>query len=402
MTKQGNDVDSFFGGFEAVVSDLSKGKPGSGAPELPENSESPIDLSDRSVSIVDGEQDYDIVEPEEVIGQEDGTVEEEEEIIEEHEKIEEDVSEEEEEINETEKVETVEEVSETDLGEAEESDIVDYFSEKLSESLGWEIEEENKPKTVEEVVNYLKNVVEENSTPTFANEELQKLNDFIQDGGDLRGYMEDVYGGLNLDIIDLENTSTQKAVVKENLSRLGYTDTRIKKLVGRYEEAGTLEEEAEDAVEVLEDYNSKKSETLLENAQKDREDLQERQQMFFADVQTNIEKLDSIRGIPITKTEKKDLLEYVFKPDSDGTTKYQKDYAKNNKNLIESAYFTMKGDSLVKKVERKATSQAARNLQEKLAKKGKRARNSGTQGVGQQNSLNAWDTVSSQLRRPNN
>jgi hypothetical protein len=97
--------------------------------------------------------------------------------------------------------------------------------------------------------------------------------------------------------------------------------------------------------------------------------------------------------------EKRELLDYIFKPEADGRTKYQKDYAKDYKNLIESAYFTMRGDSLLSKVANKATSQAARVLQDKLASKGRRTKNSGGV-VGTQNTLSAWDAVSNQLRRP--
>ena len=57
--------------------------------------------------------------------------------------------------------------------------------------------------------------------------------------------------------------------------------------------------------------------------------------------------MDSIYGIEIPEKDKRALLEYIFKPDAEGVTKYQKDYAKSLKNLITSAYFTMKGDSFV-------------------------------------------------------
>ena len=95
------------------------------------------------------------------------------------------------------------------------------------------------------------------------------------------------------------------------------------------------------------------------------------------------------------------MLDYIFKPETDGTTKYQKDYAKDYRNLIESAYFTMRGDSLIKKVTQKATSQATKNLQDKLANKGKRTKNSGSSTASTQSStLAPWETVSRQLRRP--
>lgn len=416
MAKQAESSSSdFFGGFEAVMGDLAK-KTGSG---IPGDGDSPVDMSKRSIS-GENEKEYDIVEPEDAFkeeGNEDTQNEEEEEKEtskkdkpkEDDEEApseeEEETSSEEEESSSEENDSGKEEESEgseepAELGEAEEQDVVDFLNEKLQQELGWELEEDEKPKSVSDLVNFMQAIVEANSTPDFAGEEVQKLNDYVKNGGDLKEYMSEVYGGLDLDNVDLGNESNQKRLVTENFERLGYSKARINKLLERYEEAGTLEEEAEDALEVLKEYNSEKSEKLLEKQENFKVEQEKRQQKFFSDVQNNIEQLDSVRGIPISKSEKKELTEYIFKPDSDGMTKYQKDYAKDYKNLIESAYFTMKGDSFINKVERKATSQAARNLQDKLARKGKRTKNNATQGGGNQNSLNAWETVSSQLRRP--
>jgi len=162
-----------------------------------------------------------------------------------------------------------------------------------------------------------------------------------------------------------------------------------------------LQEEAEDALESLKEYNEKKAETLLAEQRNVKADQVKSQQKFYTDVQDNIGKLDSIRGIPIPAKDKKELIEYIFKPEADGMTKYQKDYAKDYKNLIESAYFTMKGDSLIQKVTQKATSQAAKNLQDKLANKGRRVKNSGGNIEGSQGAnLSAWGAVSKQLRKP--
>lgn len=420
MAKQAESSSSdFFGGFEAVMGDLAK-RTGSG---IPGDGDSPVDMSKRSIS-GENEKEYDLVDPEDALNDnENENIETEEEKetpkkVKSKENDEEAPTEEEEEAPVEEEDEGTEgnegegdsgdegeddkgkSKEEIELGEAEEQDVVDFLNERLEQELGWELGDEEKPKTVSDIVDFMQAIVEANSAPDFAGEDIQKLNDYVKNGGDLKEYMSEVYGGLDLDNVDIGNEANQKRLVTENFERLGYSKPRIEKLLERYEEAGTLEEEAEDALEVLKEYNSEKSEKLLEKQENFKVEQEKRQQKFFSDVQNNIEQLDSVRGVPISKGEKKELIEYIFKPDSDGMTKYQKDYAKDYKNLIESAYFTMKGDSLINKVERKATSQAARNLQDKLARKGKRTKNNATQGGGNQNSLNAWETVSSQLRRP--
>jgi hypothetical protein len=383
MKKVEENDNAFFGGFEAIVNELKPAGVSSG----PKNS--PVEDDDDFVEVVPElgvtkiEKEYEIVEPEEI-----------------EKALENGLQEENETEEEVEPLEGATTTDLTELGEYEQ-EVVDYFSDKFSKELGWEFGEEEKPKTVSELVSLMNNIVEESSKPNFANEDIAKMNEFVANGGDIKNFYKETYGGFNPDSINIENEASQKKVLKENFTRLGYTPERAEKFISRYEDSGTLQEEAEDALESLKEYNEKKAETLLAEQRNVKADQVKLQQKFYTDVQDNIGKLDSIRGIPIPAKDKKELIEYIFKPEADGMTKYQKDYAKDYKNLIESAYFTMKGDSLIQKVTQKATSQAAKNLQDKLANKGRRVKNSGGNLEGSQGAnLSAWGVVSKQLRKP--
>ena len=382
MRKKEEKDDTFFGGFEAIVDGLARierVKPSSdlGGP----------DGGFETITEIGNDIDeMPMTEPEEITGVPE---------VKKEDVIEEEI---EEEVDEIESSISTDEVS--DLGEYE-HDVVDFFTDKFTNELGWEVEDDKKPKTVSEVIDYLKGVIEENSRPQYASEEIERLNEYVANGGDLRSFYSDSFGQTNLDTIDISNENAQRKILTDNFTRLGYTKEKIDRFISRYEDSGTMQEEAEDALEVLKDSYQKKSEQLLIDQEKLRKEQVQQQQKFYTNVYNSIEKTDSIRGIPISAKEKKELNDYIFKPEADGLTKYQKDYAKDYKNLIESAYFTMKGDSLIQKVTQKATSQAAKNLQDKLANKGKRVKNSGVTHGGQGNTLGAWDTVSRQLRRPN-
>ena len=383
MKKIEENDNAFFGGFEAIVNEL---KP-VGVNSSPKNS--PVEDDDDFIEVVPElgvtkvEKEYEIVEPEEI-----------------EKALEDGLQKEDETEEEVEPLEGTPTTDVAELGEYEQ-DVVDFFSDKFSKELGWEFGDEEKPKTVAELVSLMNNIVEESSKPTFANEDIAKMNEFVANGGDIKNFYKETYGGFNPDSINIENEAAQKKVLQENFTRLGYTPERAEKFISRYEDSGTLQEEAEDALESLKEYNEKKAETLLAEQRNVKADQVKSQQKFYTDVQDNIGKLDSIRGIPIPAKEKKELIEYIFKPEADGMTKYQKDYAKDYKNLIESAYFTMKGDSLIQKVTQKATSQAAKNLQDKLANKGRRVKNSGGNIEGSQGAnLSAWGAVSKQLRKP--
>jgi hypothetical protein len=103
-----------------------------------------------------------------------------------------------------------------------ESDIVIGFFDSLSEKLGWEdIEEDEKPKTVEDLIDYFDEVIKENSVPQYASEEVEQLDKFVKNGGNLRDYFS-IDNEIDLDDIDLEDESNQKLVLKEFLKEKGF------------------------------------------------------------------------------------------------------------------------------------------------------------------------------------
>lgn len=88
---------------------------------------------------------------------------------------------------------------------------------------------------------------------------------------------------------------------------------------------------------------------------------------FINDLNTKISSLDNIRGINIPKADRKALYDYITKVDADGLTQYQKDFNDNIvSNLIESAYFTMKGDALIGSAKRNGQTSAANKLRTML------------------------------------
>ena len=238
--------------------------------------------------------------------------------------------------------------SNTDTDTYSEQDAVTAFFDTLSDKLGWDdVEADEKPKTAEELVEYFKEVIEDNSKPDYASEEVEKLDTFVRNGGNLKDYLQ-IDVELDLDNIKIEDDELmQKQVVRMLLKEKGFNSAQIEKKINKYVDAGLLEDEAEDAIEDLKEIREEKKKELLENQQKQAKKLQAQQQQFFDNVLNEIKSMDSIYGISIPEKDKKALLEYIFKPNSKGITKYQEDYSKSLKNLVTSAYFTMKGDSII-------------------------------------------------------
>lgn len=277
-----------------------------------------------------------------------------------------------------------------------EDNAVATFFEALSDKMGWELDEDEEiPQTPEELVEYFQEVIEENSVPQYASEEVEALDKFVKNGGNLKDYFQ-IDGELDLEDFEIEdNEVNQKLVIKEFLKEKGFSSKQIDKKLTKYEDAGLLEDEATDALEALRDIKEQKKQQLLEEQEKSASELKKRQQEYFNSVVTEIKGMDNIRGIKIPQKDKQALLEYIFKPTADGKTQYQKDYSKSVKNLLESAYFTMKGDTLLKAAKSEGSTAAINKFKNSLSKTGvsrktRRQDNTSTESM--------WDSFARQLR----
>ena len=141
--------------------------------------------------------------------------------------------------------------TEADVIEAQQ---VGLFFDALGNSLGWnmdEIDEKDRPLTVDQLTEYMKDVVAENSVPQYADERIQALDEYVKNGGKFEDFYARQQEALTLDNIDLEDENNQKAVVRELMKRSGYTDEQINKKISRYEDSDMLYEESEDALDRL-------------------------------------------------------------------------------------------------------------------------------------------------------
>ena len=283
------------------------------------------------------------------------------------------------------------EVEDTD---EEPTETVTALFDAIAEELNWSMDEEDKkPTNVEDLVAYFKDVIEENSVPVYANEEVKEIDEFVRNGGKLQDYFKAI-APVEYESIDITREDNQKKVLKEYLKTQGYSDTRIDRKLERYEDAGVLEEEAEEALEFLKDASSKNKERLLEEQETFARQQREEQQKYIDSVVKEINSITEIRGIKIPKEDKARLAEYMFKPDSSGQTQYVKDFVKDPKNVIGAAYFTMKGDALLGAAKNEGNTKAMQRLKNSLKSTGA-GKNSKKITTSSSDSL--WVTVARQL-----
>jgi len=288
----------------------------------------------------------------------------------------------------------IEDTEEEDGDDEVETTAVSSLFDSIAEQLGWELgEDEEKPKDAESIVKYFQDVIEESSIPTYANEEVKALDEFVRNGGNLKDFYK-IGSELDIETADIEDEEIQKKVVGNYLREKGLNEKQIERKLIKYEDAGILEDEANDALEALREIEVQKKEQLLEDQRNASEASQKKQQAFYSNVVEEINGMKDVRGIKIPDNDKKTLLEYIFKPDANGVTKYQKEYAKSVKNLIESAYFTMKGDALLSAAKNEGNKSAIKNFKESLrtAPVGKTRK-----VISDTGKTSIWDTVAQQL-----
>lgn len=265
---------------------------------------------------------------------------------------------------------------------------VGMFFDAFAEALNWDVEEEDKPKSINDLIDYIGDMVEQNSTPQYADDRVAQLDQYIKNGG----RFEDFYNGMSqrvsYDSMDMEDESNQKAVVRDYMKLQGFNDEQINRRIERFEDADMLEDEANDAVAMLKNIQEQQLQQAAEEQERMRVAQEERARQFMTDLNSSIASLNNIRGIAVPKEDRKKLLDYITRTDADGLTQYQKDFNQNMvNNLIESAYFTMKGDSLLGEARRNGQTSASSKLRTMLKHQTKSGSSIGVQDEKQASAL---------------
>ena len=276
-----------------------------------------------------------------------------------------------------------------------ESKQIGVFFDAFAEAANWDVDEKDKPTSVEELVKYMEEVVDQNSKPTYADERIEQLDQYVKNGGKFEDFYQDQQKGLTYESIDLEDETNQKTAVRDYYKLQGLTDDQISRKIERYEDADMLEDEATDAVEYLKNYQKERLEETKAQQEAQKQAYAQQTEQFINNLNQSVGSLDNIRGVPVPKEDRKALLNYITKTDENGKTQYQKDFNGNLiNNLLESAYFTMKGDTLLGEAKRSGQTSAASKLRTMLKNQ---SRNHSAYNASNNKQTQAWDIASKYL-----
>lgn len=147
--------------------------------------------------------------------------------------------------------EETEDVSAEEITEAEQ---VGALFDAVVESFGWQpsdVDEQDRPVTVEQFTDYIRSVVDENSKPDYADDRIAQLDAYVKNGGKFEDFYSKQAETIDYNNIDIDDESNQKTIVREMLKYSGYSDEQINKKIERFVDADVLLDEAEDSLDRL-------------------------------------------------------------------------------------------------------------------------------------------------------
>jgi len=304
---------------------------------------------------------------------------------------------------ELEESEDVEEVEEEELDEEEEED--DNYEEdeeyedddeeeddrepvastvvaSILEKLGYETEDEYDD-TEEGLLAMTQDVgqqiAEDQLNNLFENFPLvQRHLEYVLNGGESRDFMQAYDPQLDYNQIsfDEEDIRSQKAILSDYFTTKGHDQNFINELLTDYEDTGKLYQKAEAARTALGKMQEQNRSQLVEQQKAQRAEQEEQQQEFWNGVYETIDSTDDFAGISIPKREKSKFFDYISNPVTrDGRTQRDLDHAEAEmETKLAIDYLMFKGFDLQKLVDRKARTQNAKSLRDRISRNEERVK----------------------------
>jgi hypothetical protein len=251
-------------------------------------------------------------------------------------------------------------------GDNVDPDTITALCDVVTEAFGIELTDEEKPKDVEKFAETIISKLSERAKPEYANEELEALDAYVRQGGNMQDYFA-IEREFDIDSIDINDETDQKNAVKFLHKLQGIKPELSNKKIERLVSGGLLKDEAEDAVDAIKNAVVESKANLLKERELAYKAEIKRQQDFVENVKTTINSTTEIYGAKVPEADKQALMKFLFKPTAKGTTAYKEAFdAHYEQNLIATAYLLMKGKTLIESAQQRGSTQAMEALKKKL------------------------------------
>lgn len=212
---------------------------------------------------------------------------------------------------------------------------------------------------------------------------------------------------MSLRIDGDSNVANQKAVLREFLKLRGDSDNEINETVQDYEDLGKLERQAAKAQERLAQYYESQKQNLAAQQARINIEREERRKEVIANIQDKVSNSSEIKGFPLSRKVKKDLLSYMTETTAkvegqDGpqyVTQFQADEMNASQDVddfILRAYLRMTNfslDGVKKKSNSDLSSKLRTQLQHSKNRTGTQAKFGGNKKTSGKTESSAWNEL---------
>lgn len=224
-----------------------------------------------------------------------------------------------------------------------------------------------------------KQMAEDQLDNLFENFPLVKNHlEYVLNGGNSQDFMQAYDPNLDYNKVTLEedDSRSQKGILSDYFVTKGHDQEFINELLNDYEDTGKLYQKAEAARKALGKMQEQSRSQLVAQQQQQREQSQQQQQEFWNSVYETIDTTDDFAGISIPKREKSKFFDYVSKPvTKDGRTQRDLDHAESEiETKLAIDYLMYKGFDLSKFVDKKAKTQNAKSLRDRISRNEERVK----------------------------
>lgn len=264
--------------------------------------------------------------------------------------------------------------------EVEDDDVEENVNEsssvafEVAKTLGFELENDYED-SVEGLTNFVRdisqNAAEEQLAGLFEQfPDIQQHLDYVLAGGDSREFFQRQGQQVDYNSIEVkeDDVSMQRAVLAQFLQTKGHDTEFIQDTIDTYEDSGRLFSNAQKAKQHLVQFQQEEQQQLMEQQQQIYQQQQEQQQQFWSEVAETIESGNEFAGVRIPDREKSNFFEYISTPVGEGgKTQRDLDYQEAGTDIkLAIDYMLYSGFDLNGVIEKKAKTQAAKNLRQRI------------------------------------
>ena len=205
--------------------------------------------------------------------------------------------------------------------------------------------------------------------------DVKQYMQFRLQGGDSAQFFNTFYGEVDYGTLEVkeDDVASQEHLVRQAMALKGFDQEDINDSVTEFRNSGILHSQATKAQKGLAKHQGREKAALIEQQEREAAQAAEQTQNFWQNVEQTVKSNSEFRGIPVSEREKNDLLSFISKPVKEGLSAFQIAMNEAPVDVYLAIAALMKRDfNLEGLVARKASTQKARSLRDKLSKSNER------------------------------